>query len=192
MPAFARAANQGSFSGFRIEADAMNSEPTIAYGAEGWEVVITKKLSVVLLKAAPGFRMLDQNLFVKRNHGVDSVGDRAVSNALTADFDGDGKGDLIVIGTLGNDLTAMAALSNHGHWIVQAVPIYKDFDVRNLVNGNNMIENHVKYFPKGSMLPDRTGRKSQGAGFSFWDDDTGGDLFFLSHNKWVRAVVVGD
>lgn len=189
MSALAQSPSPSGLPGFRIEADALSGEPAIARGAEGWEVVIPKKLSIALLKAAPRFRILDPTLFAKRDFGVDSARIRAASNALTADFDGDGKSDLIVIGTVDNALIAMAALSNRGQWIVHAVQV-DNHDVN--FNVHNGIERYVKYFPKGSMLPDRTGRKSQSPGFSFWDDDRGGDLFFLTRGKWVRAITVGD
>lgn len=187
MSALAQSPSPSGLPGFRIEADALSGEPAIARGAEEWEVVIPKKLSIALLKVAPRFRILAPALFANKK---DSAGIRAASNALIADFDGDGRSDLIVIGTIDNALIAMAALSNRGQWIVHAVQV----DVHDVnLNVHNGIERYVKYFPKGSMLPDRTGRKSQSPGFSFWDDDRGGDLFFLSHgNKWVRAVVVGD
>lgn len=187
MSALAQSPSPSGLPGFRIEADALSGEPAIARGAEEWEVVIPKKLSIALLKVAPRFRILAPALFANKK---DSAGIRAASNALIADFDGDGRSDLIVIGTIDNALIAMAALSNRGQWIVHAVQV----DVHDVnLNVHNGIERYVKYFPKGSMLPDRTGRKSQSPGFSFWDDDRGGDLFFLSRgNKWVRAVVVGD
>lgn len=187
--ALAQSPSTGDLPGFRIEADAVSGEPAIGRGAEEWEVVIPKKLSIALLKAAPKFRLLDPSLFVKRADGVGSAGIRANPNALIADFNGDGKRDLVVIGMVDNVLTAMAALSNRGQWIVQSVPLTV-YDVGN--KNLKAIERYVRYFPKSTNLPDGTGRKSPGPGFSFFDDDSGGDLIFLARGKFVRAEVVGD
>lgn len=187
--ALAQSPSKDDLPGFRIEADAVSGEPAIARGAEEWEVVLPKKLSIALIKAAPTFRILDPSLFAKRDREVDAAGIRATPNALIADFNGDGKSDLIVIGTIDNTLTAMAALSNRGKWIVQAVQL-KVFDVDLKIS--NRIERYVRYFPKGTNLPDGSGQKSPGPGFSFFDDDRGGDLFFLDRGKFVRAIVVGD
>lgn len=187
--ALAQSPSPGDLPGFRIEADAVSGEPAIARGAEEWVVVLPKKLSIALIKAAPTFRILDPSLFAKRDREADAAGVSAAPNALIADFNGDGKSDLIVIGTVGNAITAMAALSNRGKWIVQALHVVVfDGDLKTL----SRIERYVRYFPKGTYLPDRTGRKSPGPGFSFFDDDSGGDLFFLARSKWVKVSVVGD
>lgn len=115
--AWAQAPSTGDLPGFRIESDAVSGEPGIAHGAEEWRVVLPKKLSIALLKAAPGFKILDPALFAeiaKRDRKADAAVISAAPNALIADFNGDRKSDLIVIGTVDNALTAMTALSNRG------------------------------------------------------------------------------
>ncbi|MDP1859585.1 MAG: hypothetical protein Q8K82_12995 [Gemmatimonadaceae bacterium] len=164
-------------------------EPAIRIGAEGWDVALPASMDRALRQALPNFAMTPSQTLIsspgkpRTPSGDPAEGVRAVPNAIVADLNGDKKAEVALLGTIeGKFVVVVIESTGRTHRVTS-------FSER---DASNRTESYMRWFPAGTPLPDRSGRKAPFCAISFWDDDNGGTFLVYDGKRWLRIGAVGD